>query len=274
MIQGRMYGSLKSPRTLVAIALVVAAAAPAAAQRRTEPEAFTWSGRIPDGRWIMIRNVNGPVEVVPSTSDRVEIVASRHTRRGDPEFVKFEVKKFGTGEQDVLVCALWGDQATCDETGYRSRGSWSREHDINVEFRVMVPRNVKVAAYSTNGEVRVRDMTSEVDAETTNGSVTVSSASGPVNARTTNGSVRVSMGRFDLKSDLTFETTNGSVIAEFAQDIDAEVDLRTVNGRFLTDFPVTVSGRIDPRRLRATLGKGGPRIRLATPNGNVELRRR
>ena len=262
-------------RFLLALVLAAIAATPAAAQRRTEPEAFTWSGRVPDGRWIMIRNMNGPIEVVQGTSDRVEVVAARHTRRGDPEFVRFEVKKFGPGEQDVLVCALWGERATCDETGYHGRGSWSsRENDVNVDIRVRVPRNVKVAAYSVNGEVRVRDVTSEVDVETTNGSVTVSSASGPVNARTTNGSVRVTMGAFDLKSDLTFETTNGSVIAEFAQDIDAEVELRTVNGRFLTDFPVTVSGRIDPRRLRATLGKGGPRIRLATTNGNVELRRR
>lgn len=265
----------KHPQLLFAFALAAAAAAPVEAQRRTEPEAFTWSGRVADGRWIMIRNVNGPIEVVPGTTDRVEVVASRHTRRGDPEFVRFEVKKFGPGEQDVLVCALWGERAACDESGYESRSrNWSRENEVTVEFRVRVPRNVKVAAYGVNGEVRVQNVTSEVDVETTNGSVSVSSASGPVNARTTNGSVRVTMGPFDLKSDLTFETTNGSVIAEFAQDIDAEVDLRTVNGRFLTDFPVTVTGRIDPRRLRATLGKGGPRIRLSTTNGNVELRRR
>ncbi|HEY8176825.1 MAG TPA: hypothetical protein VIF32_14080, partial [Gemmatimonadaceae bacterium] len=82
------------------------------------------------------------------------------------------------------------------------------------------------------------------------------------------------MGRFDLNSDLTFSSVNGSVIAEFANEINADVDLSTVNGRFLTDFPVTISGRIDPRRLRATLGKGGPRIRLSTVNGNVELRKR
>lgn len=265
----------KSRRVLLALALLATVAAPLYPQRRTEAAAFTWSGRIPDGRWIMIRNVNGSVEVVPGTSDRVEVVAARHTSRGDPEFVRFEVKKFGAGDQDVLVCALWGDRATCDENGYRSRGSWSGERNrVHVEFTVRVPRNVKVAAYSVNGEVRVRDVTSEVDAETTNGGVVVSSLSGPVNARTTNGNIRVTMGQFDLASDLTFETTNGTVVAEFAQDINAEIELRTVNGRFMTDFPVTISGRIDPRRLRATLGKGGPRIRLATVNGNVELRRR
>lgn len=263
-----------SPRLILVALGAMALAAPAdAQQRRTEPEAFTWSGRVPDGRWIMIRNVNGSVDVSPSTTDRVEVVASRHTRRGDPEHVRFEVKKFGAGEQDVVVCALWGDQSSCDESGYRGRNN-SRGNEVSVEFRVRVPRGVKIAAYSVNGEVRVRDAGGEVDAGTTNGSVIVSSAGGPVNAETTNGSVRATMGAFNLTSDLNFSTTNGSVIAEFVGDINAEVDLRTVNGRYSTDFPVTISGRIDPRRLRATLGKGGPRISLHTTNGNVELRRR
>ena len=56
--------------------------------------------------------------------------------------------------------------------------------------------------------------------------------------------------------------------------IDADIELSTVNGRFQTDWPVTITGRIDPRHLRATLGKGGRRIRLSTVNGNVELRKR
>lgn len=264
--------------SLVAVAAVLAAVAvpPAAgAQARTETEAFSWSGRIPQGRWIVIRNVQGSVDVDAGASDRVEVTATRRTRRGNPEYVRFEVKRFGTSEQDAVVCAVWGENATCDETGYRSRGERrSREHEVYVDFRVRVPRGVKVGAYSVNGPVSVRDVTSEVEAETTNGPVVVSTAGGPVNARSTNGSIRAIMGPFNLASDLTFETTNGSVVAEFTGDIDAQVDLRTVNGRFFTDFPVTITGRIDPRRLRATLGKGGPSIRLATTNGNVELRKR
>lgn len=259
----------------LSILLVAACAAtPAAAQARVEREAFTWSGRVPEGRWIMIRNMNGTVDVTPSTTDRVEVVGSRSTRRGNPEYVRFETKKYGAGDQDVVVCALWGESSSCDETGYRSRNDGRHGNDVVVNFEVRVPRGVKVAAFSTNGEVRVRDVTGEVEAETTNGAVTVTTAGGPVNASTTNGSVRVIMGSFPVQSDMTFETTNGSVIVSFADDLNAEVDLRTVNGRFLTDFPVTISGRIDPRRLRATLGKGGPRIRLATVNGNVELRKR
>ena len=264
---------------LLALSAVTTVAAldarPLAAQTRTEREAFTWGGRIPEGRWINVHNMNGTVEVVRGTGDRVEVTATRHTRRGNPEFVRFEVRKYGANEQDVLICALWGENSDCGEHGYRSRGDREgRRNEVTVEFRVRVPRGVKIAAHSVNGEVRVDGATAEVEAESTNGSVLVTTTGGPVNARTTNGSIRASMGKFDLKSDLHFESTNGTVIAEFAEDIDAEVELSTVNGRFLTDFPVTVSGRIDPRRLRATLGKGGPRIRLSTTNGNVELRKR
>lgn len=262
--------------SLAVFATASAGVAPALdAQSRTERDAFTWAGKIPEGRWINVRNVNGTIEVDRGTSDKVEVTATRHTRRGDPEYVRFEVKKYGSNDQDVLVCALWGETSDCDELSYRSRGDRGRNNnEVWVEFKVRVPRGVKIAAHSVNGEVRVIGATAEVDAETTNGSVVVSTTGGPVNARTTNGSVRASMGKFDLKSDLRFETTNGSVIAEFADDIDADIDLSTVNGRFVTDYPVTISGRIDPRRLRATLGKGGSRIRLSTTNGNVELRKR
>ena len=268
--------SLPLSLLLVPCTLVLATSTlPAQSQTRVEREAFTWAGRVPEGRWINIRNMNGTIEVEGTSGDRVEVTATRRTRRGDPDFVRFEVKKYGTNEQDVLVCALWGENSNCSEVDYRSRwDSRFRQNEVTVEFRVRVPKGVKVAAHSVNGEVRVEGATAEVDAHSTNGSIFVSTSGGPVNAETTNGSVHAVMGKFNLRGDLRFESTNGSVIAEFADDIDAEVDLSTTNGRFLTDFPVTISGRIDPRRLRATLGKGGPRIRLHTTNGNVELRRR
>jgi DUF4097 and DUF4098 domain-containing protein YvlB len=100
------------------------------------------------------------------------------------------------------------------------------------------------------------------------------SIGGPVQASTVNGSVHATMGRWEGDQDLTYTSVNGTVVAEFAGDVDAEVDMSTVNGRFVTDWPVTVSGRIDMKRLRATLGKGGRRIKMSTVNGNVEIRKR
>jgi hypothetical protein len=264
------------PATTLATAaiLLLGAARSAWSQGRIEREAFTWAGVIPEGRWINVRNLRGSIEVTRG-GDKVEVIALRRTRRGDPDFVRFEVQKYGPSDQNVLICALWGDNSDCSEDSYRSRTDRrSRDNDVTVDFSVRVPRGVKVGAHTVNGEVRVDDAAAEVDAESVNGSVIVSTVGGPVNAHTTNGSVRATMGKFDLNSDLSFSSINGSVVVEFTGDINADVELATTNGRFLSDFPVTITGRIDPRRLRATLGKGGPRIRLMTVNGNVELRKR
>lgn len=265
-------------RLVITIALAALAHVPAdlaAQEGRLERDVFTWSGRIPESRWIMVRNLNGPIRVEPTGGDRVEVTGTRRTRRGDPEYVRFEVQRFGAGNEDVLVCALWGESSTCSEDGYRTRGGErNRSHEVSVEFRVRAPRGVRIAVFGVNGEVRVEGVESEVEASTVNGPVYVETRGGPVSASTVNGSVRASMGRLAVESDMRFSSVNGTVIAELPDGIDAEIDLSTVNGRFVTDFPVTITGRIDPRRLRATLGKGGPRIRLSTVNGNVELRQR
>jgi hypothetical protein len=260
-------------RSVIALLSVsLFAAAPAGAQRQSEQNAFTWSGRVPSGHWIRVRNLSGEITVTASNSDRVEVTATRQWRRSDPESVRFEVHKFGANDEDVVICAIWNDRTDCDERGYESHNV--RNNDVSVQFRVAVPRGVKVGVSTVNGAVSVEGATSEVEATTVNGEVDATSSGGPVNASTVNGSVTARMGRFDNDEDLNFSTVNGTVIAEFNGDLDADVELSTVNGRFQTDYPVTINGRLDPRHLRARLGRGGRRIRLSTVNGNVELRRR
>lgn len=251
----------------------------AAQERQTQHDAFTLSERVPAGQWIRVRNLNGEIKVRAATGDKVEVSATKSWRRGDPKDVRIESRKSSDGS--ILVCALWTDNATCTENSYSShdddrRSHWDRDNrnDVAVAFEVRVPKGVKVGVWSVNGSVNVDGVTGEVRASTVNGSVEAISAGGPVQASTVNGSVRATMGRLDSDEDLEFSSVNGSVVAEFTGDIDANVDLSTVNGRFQTDWPVTITGRIDPRRLRATLGKGGRRIKLSTVNGNVELRKR
>lgn len=259
-------------RSVLALLAVSLGAAPLYGQRQTEDNAFTWSGRVPAGHWIRVRNLSGDIDVTSSNSDRVEVTATKRWRRSDPQSVRIEVRKFGANDDDVVICAIWNDRTDCDEHGYESHNV--RNNDVSVQFRVAIPRGVKVGVSTVNGAIGVEGATSEVEASTVNGEVEATSAGGPVNASTVNGSVTARMGRFDSDEDLNFSTVNGSVVVEFTGDLDADVELSTVNGGFHTDYPVTVNGRLDPRHLRAKLGRGGRRIRLSTVNGNVELRRR
>jgi hypothetical protein len=263
-------------RSVRAATLLALMATPGLAQRQTDRD-FTWSGVIPQGRWIRVQNLNGEITVGAATGDKVEVTATKRWRRGDPDVVRFDVQKFGTGDQNILICALWGENARCDEDGYHSRGSDRslRNNDVSVEFRVLVPKGVKVSMNTVNGAVFIDGATSEVDAHTVNGGVDVTSSGGPVSAETVNGSVRAHIGRVDTNGDMTFSTVNGSVIAEFSDAVNGDVELSTVNGGLRTDYEITISGRLDPKHLRAHIGKpGGPRIKLSTVNGSVELRKR
>ena len=259
-------------RSVLALLALSVGATPLCAQRQTEDNAFTWSGRVPSGHWIRVRNLSGDIDVTSSNSDRVEVTATKRWRRSDPQSVRIEVRKTGPGEDDVVICAIWTDRTNCDENGYESHNV--RNNDVSVQFRVAVPRGVKIGVSTVNGAVGVEGATAEVEASSVNGEVEATSSGGPVHASTVNGSVTARMGRFDNDEDLNFSTVNGSVIVQFAGDLDADIELSTVNGSFHTDYPVTLNGRLDPRHLRARLGRGGRRIRLSTVNGNVELRRR
>lgn len=262
-------------RYLLAPAFLLAAALPAQ-EARTDRDAFRWTGAVPQGAWLRVQNVSGDVRVERAGGNEVEVVATKRWRRGNPEDVRIEVRRYGPDNGSVVVCAVWHENATCDENGYRSNGRnrGGRDNDVSVSFVVRLPAGVKVNAGSVNGDVRVDGATSEVRAGTVNGGVEAYSSGGPVTASTVNGEVRVRMGRLTGTEDLKYATVNGNVVVEFAEDIDAEIELTTVNGRLQSDFPLALQGRIDPRHLRATIGKGGRRIRLTTVNGNVELRKR
>ena len=273
----RPHGALA---LLALAALAALAAAPRAARAqsdddaaRVEREAFAWHGTVPAGRWLHVRNVNGPIRVERAAGDQIEVTAERRTRRGDPSVVRFAAQKARDG-QGMVICAIWGDR-TCDEDGYHGRGDWlgGRGDQVSIAFAVKLPDGVRLAVHTVNGGLEVRGAGSEVVARTTNGSIRAETAGGPVSARTTNGSINARMSSVGDARDLEFSTTNGSVTVEMPAGLGADVELSTVNGRVGTEFPVTVSGRIDPRRLRATVGDGSRRVRLRTVNGSVELRR-
>jgi hypothetical protein len=262
-----------------AAALVVALAvtAPFAEGQRRSGDDFTWEGAIAAGRYLYVRNLNGPIHVERATSDKAEIRATKRWRRGDPADVRIEVTKIGSGGQDVLVCALWYERTECDEDGYNTRGgdNWrgrDNRNDVSVEFTVRLPSGVKLVTSTVNGALRIDGATSSVEAHTVNGEIEANSTGGPVTASTVNGSIEVRM-RETGTQPLEFSTVNGSITVYVPDNLNADLDMRTMNGRVSSDFPLTVQGRLNPRRLRATLGRGGQRLEFTTVNGSVELRK-
>ncbi|MCU0646374.1 MAG: DUF4097 domain-containing protein [Gemmatimonadaceae bacterium] len=254
--------------SVVAVALATGSAA---AQQRQE-NVFTWNGAVPSGRVTYVRNINGRVRVERASGKQVEIAATKRWRRGNPDDVRIETRRVGADEQDVLVCALWGEQR-CEADGIRGRTRWRDGDDVSVEFVVRLPDGVRVDVNTVNGGVDIQGVGGDVVARTVNGDIDAASTGGPVVARTVNGSLRVRMNTIGSASDLEYETINGSVTVELPSSLGASVDLSTVNGKVSSDFPMMVSGTVSPKRVRATIGDGRVQLRVRTINGSVELRK-
>jgi hypothetical protein len=268
---------------------------------------FTWRGLLPAGALLTVRNHNGPIEVRPAAGTQVELRAEKRARYGNVTDVAFDIETGSRG--DVTICSTFRDNNPCDDDR-RSRNDGDDWHrDVTVAMTVLVPRGAQVRVATGNGAVSVERVVGEVNASTGNGRVsvlnidgavrvatgngdvevrdakgavrvttgngrvTVSTAQGPVEARSGNGDIDVRMTALRPSEDMTFSTGSGNVRVTLPTDYNGELDASTGNGSISSDFDLKIEGRMSPRRVRATIGSGGARLRLATGNGGLELRK-
>lgn len=275
---------------LAVVALgLIGPAASAQQEFGREGNSWRWDGRVESGRWMHVFNVNGSVKFLPSSDNMVHVTAEKRSDgRGDDDIHYEVVQQNG----NVTICAIWNDNAKCEDGGYESiRRNERRENHTTVLFTVRVPKDLRVSANSVNGAVSVRDVGVEVRARTVNGGVEVknaggrvranavngkidvNTAAGPVSASTVNGDVDARMSSLEGTDDMEFKTVNGSVTIVVPTRFDADLSFDTVHGSIESDFPITVSGRFGPRHARGRIGNGGRDVTASAVNGSIELRR-
>lgn len=231
---------------------------------------FRWAGALADGQVLEIRGVNGPVEAVPSSGDRVVVTAEKSARRSDPDEVRVVMVEHDRG---MTFCAVYptpsGERENRCASGDDYRSS-VRNNDVSVHFRVEVPAGVRLDIRTVNGDVDARELISDVDARTVNGDVEVTTR-GFARARTVNGSITAAMGRW-MPQGAEFETVNGSIELDLPDDVDADLDASWVNGGLDSDLPLMVDGRVGRRSVQGRLGDGGPDLDIKTVNGSIRIR--
>lgn len=147
------------------------------------------------------------------------------------------------------------------------RGDWS------ASFRIEVPRSYDLDLTANNGGLRVEGVDGEVRLETTNGGISLASVAGDVRGRTANGGLSIDLDGDTWQGEgLDVETSNGGIQLAVPADYSAELVTGTVNGQLHVGFPVTVQGELK-KEIRATLGDGGPTVRVKTTNGSVKVTR-
>ena len=160
------------------------------------------------------------------------------------------------------------DEITAEGPSRRGDGNWS------VSYRVLVPRETNLRLETHNGGITIVDVSGELEFRAKNGGIRLAGISGEVYGTTKNGGLSVLLDGDTWKGEgLDVETKNGGIELEVPEGYSARLVTGTVNGRIISDLPVEVDGRRHhgPRTVRATLGDGGPLIRLVTTNGGISI---
>lgn len=245
---------------------------------------------------VKLRNAHGRTRVTGEDRDSIEVRVHKHVRAESPEAARRllgEIRLVADLVDDVLRLEV--------EVPRR----WNRHGSVHVEMRV--PRKLKtgvtavngkvcvegmrasVRARSSNGSVRVVDVVGDVAVETSNapvscqctrgrlmarssnGKIQLTEHAGPVDASTSNGLIRASLERLE-EPGVVLATSNGRIVLELPDEVDADVDLRVDNGLIRNDRDLEGQTRETNGRVRGRLGRGGATIKLRTSNGSISLR--
>ncbi len=259
------------PRSLQIAALAATLLAPAVASAQSQigrtDSIYTWRGVLPSRVQLTIRNFNGPIDVRPTSGTTAEFRGVKRARgSGSIQDIAFEIVNGSNG--DVSICATLRRSSSCDDHGYRGGDVQASTRNGRVH---LAGTEGTVRVSTGNGDVDVRGAKSSVRVSTGNGRVNVVTADGPVEVHTGNGDIDVAMSALRARDDMTFSTGSGSVRVTLPSGYNGELDASTGNGELSSDFDLRIQGRVDPRHVRATIGDGGPRLRLTTGNGRLAI---
>ena len=247
-----------------------------------EPNAFSWTGSVPAGKTLYLRNMSGDIRVVGTDSPTVRVQASKSWRGSGDGNVRFVQRDLADG---VIICTVVGSAGDCSPSSYGGGGpAGSHTFDLrdllgrgksaSVSYAVYVPAGVQVNVSTISGGIGVADVSGAVKAETVNGKVQVAALDGPVTAGSVNGSVSVAIDSLGGPGDIELSTVNGSVTAQLPPSLQAQLSMETVNGSVHSDFEVAGNDTSAHKEIHGTVGGGGGRrVALETVNGSVKLLR-
>lgn len=250
----------------------------------------------PSGSTVKINNANGRTRLVGEDRDDIELIASKRARAESVEAAERLVR-------DIRVNA--SESAGRLEIDVEIPSKWNRHGTANLDIHL--PRDIALSVTSANGKICLCGMLAPVHARSSNGGVSIEDVVGDIEVYTSNAKccfartqgrlrARSSNGKIELtnhagsvdastsngvinasledlgQEGILLATSNGRIVLELPDEVDAEVDIRVENGVIRTARDLSTQTRDSNGRIRGTLGRGGTPIKLRTSNGTISLR--
>ena len=214
------------------------------------------------GGHVEISNVNGKIEVEPSSGNAVEVVAVKSARGSSSEAAKDALSRI-----EIKETASPGNIRI--ETQMQ-RGSLFSGSNLGVEYTVRVPAGADVKFSTVNGGIEVSGLKGRIILETTNGGIKAREISGAIDASTTNGGVEVDLAQL-AEPGVKLGCTNGGIRLRLPSDARATISARITNGGIDTSGLQVDTTETSRRRLQGRINGGGTRVDIEGTNGGIRI---
>lgn len=232
----------------------------------------TWSRtyKLADKGRLELINVNGRITAEPTDGAEVVVEGRRTAKASTDDAAKEMLQRLEIREE-------------ASDTSVRiesrpPRLSGFSNHEI--EWTVKVPKGIVLDLRTTNGGVRLQNLSNEIHAKTTNGGVKGEGLNpSTIDASAVNGGIELALSSpIEPNDSVEMETVNGGVSLELTADSKASIEARCVNGGVRVDS-LDIKRDQDQgssdferkRRLTGTMNGGGGKVRMSTTNGGVRL---
>ena len=221
----------------------------------------------PGGR-VEISNVNGKIDVTPSSGNAVEVVAVKVAKAATPEAAKDSL-----GRIEILESVTPATIKLETRVVKRAGSGLFQSGGTEVRYTVKVPSASDARFATVNGGIEIWGLSGRINLEATNGGIRARDVGGPIEATTTNGGVEVELTRV-AEPGVKLECTNGGIKLRLPRDAKGTLFASITNGGIGLSpidgmsVDTTESTR---RRLEARLNGGGPSIRLEGTNGGIQI---
>ncbi len=127
-----------------------------------------------------------------------------------------------------------------------------------------------VEVETSGGSIRLGKVEGPVEAHTSGGGITVEEVRGRIRASTSGGSIEATI-TSQPEGDCELSTSGGSIRAHLDKGLNLDLEAKTSGGSVHTNIPVTIKGDISRNRLDARMNQGGPKLRLHTSGGSINI---
>jgi hypothetical protein len=219
--------------------------------------------RLPAGgiKAFSMHGISGGVEIEGVAGlDSIEIAGEREVKSDDQEdarehleLLQVEIQKADSG---IVV--------------HTRQPNRSEGRTYTVEYRIRLPRNLRLSVELTNGEISVESVSGKVGVSSTNGNVTCRDLRGDCTVGLVNGQISCDLVPPD-RGVCSLETVNGNVSLSIPASTSADLEAKVTNGTVsVSDLQIN-NLKSSRTAVSGVLGSGAGSIDLSTVNGNVTI---